>query len=64
MYRNSVPAGIKDSDPVLVPSGINFVPAGTEVIVANRTDLFRNTSMLNLHGKTDVGCHLFRDRTC
>ena len=47
MYRNSVPAGIKDSDPVLVP-------AGTEVILANRTDLFRNISMLNLHGKTDL----------
>ena len=42
----------------------NFVLAGTEVIVANRTDLFRNISMLNLHGKTDVDCHLFRDRTC
>ena len=43
---------------------IELIPAGTEVIVANRTDLFRNKSMLSLHCKTDVGYHLLRDRTC
>ena len=46
--RNSVPPVFKDS----------------EVIVANRTDLFKNISTLSLHGKIDVGCHLLRDRTC
>ena len=40
------------------------VPAGTEVIVSNRTDLFRNISMLSLPGKIDVGCHLLKDRAC
>ena len=52
MYWNFVPAGFKDSIPVL---------DGTEVTVANRTDLFKNISMLSLHGKIDVGCHLLKD---
>ena len=34
------------------------------MIVANRTDLFRNISMLSLPGKIDVGCHLLKDRAC
>ena len=42
MYWNSVPARFKDSIPVLVPTRINSIPAGTEVIVANRTNLFGN----------------------
>ena len=50
MYRNSVlvriPARFKDLIPVPVPAGINSIPAGTEVVVANRTDLFRNVSTL------------------
>ena len=59
MYRNSMLAGFKDSVPV--STGINSIPAGTEMIVANRTDLFRNISMLSLHGKIDVGCHLLKN---
>ena len=59
MYWNSVLAGFKDSVSVLV--GINSIPAGTELIVANRTDLFRNIPMLSLHGKIYVGCHLLKD---
>ena len=55
---------IKDSVPVLIRAGMELIPVATEVIVANRTDLFKNTSMLSLHGKNDVGCHLLRDRTC
>ena len=54
MYQNSV----------LVLAEIELNLARTEVIVANRTDLFRNISTLSLHGKIDVGCHLLRDRTC
>ena len=64
MYWNSVLARINDSVLVLVPAGMELNPAGTEVIVANKTDLFRNISMLSLHGKIDVGSHLLRDRTC
>ena len=56
MYRNFVPTEIKYSVPVPVP-------AGTEVIVANKTDLFRNISTLSLHGKIDVSCHLLTNRT-
>ena len=50
--------------PVFKDSGTELIPTGTEVIVANRTDLFKNISTLSLHGKIDVGCHLLRDRTC
>ena len=61
MYQNSIlaeiPAGFKDSVSVLVLARINSIPARTKVIVANRTDLFRNISTLNLHGKIDVGSH-------
>ena len=56
MYRNFVPTEIKYSVPIPVP-------AGTEVIVANKTDLFRNISTLSLHGKIDVSCHLLTNRT-
>ena len=61
MYWNSVPTGIKDSVPLLVPARMELILARTEVIVANKTDLFRNISMLSLYGKIDVGCHLIRD---
>ena len=58
MYQNSIPVGIpagfKDIILVSVPARINSIPAETEVIVANRTDLFRNISMLSLHGKIDA----------
>ena len=62
MYQNFVPAGIKNS--VLVLARMELIPSRTKVIVANRTNLFRNISTLSLHGKIDVGCHLLRDRTC
>ena len=58
MYQKSVPAENKDSILVLLLTRIELIPARTEVIVANKTDLFKNTSMLSLHGKIDVGCHL------
>ena len=45
----------------LLLARINSILARTEVIVANRTDLFRNKSMLSLHSKIDVGCHLLKD---
>ena len=61
MYQNSIPAGFKDLIPVSVPARINSTPAGTEVIVANTIDLFRNISMLSLNGKIDVGSHLLKD---
>ena len=65
MYRNSVlvriPGRFKDLIPVSILAGINSIPAGTEVIVANRTDLFKNISMLSLHNKIDVACHLLKD---
>ena len=64
MYWNSVLARIEDSVLVPVLAGMKLIPAGTEVIVANRTDLFRNISTVSLHGKIDVGCHLLKDRTC
>ena len=55
MYQNSVPVGIpagfKDLIPVPVLAGINSILAGTEVIVANRTDLFRNISTLSFFSK-------------
>ena len=38
-----------------------LIAASTEVIVANRTDLFRNISALSLHGKIDVSNHLLKD---
>ena len=60
MYQNFVPARFKNSISVLVLAGINSIPARTEVIVTNRTDLFRNISMLGLHGKIDVGCYLLK----
>ena len=59
MYQNS--GWIKDLIPVSVPAGFNSIPARTEVIVANRTDLFRNISMLSLLDKIDVGSHLLKD---
>ena len=65
MYEKYVPvrilAGFKDLIPVSVLAGINSIPATTEVIVANRTDLFRNIFTLSLHGKIDVGSHLLKD---
>ena len=61
MYQNPVPAVFKDSVLVLVLAGINSILVRTEVIVANKTDLFKNISTLSLHGKIDVGCHLLRD---
>ena len=42
MYWNSISARSKDSVSVLVPARINSIPTGTKVIVANRTNLFRN----------------------
>ena len=61
MYQNSVTAGIKDS--VLVPARMELILAKIEVIIVNKTDLFRDISTPNLHRKMDVGCHLLRDRT-
>ena len=60
MYQNSVPSGFKDSVPVPVLAEINSIPAGTEVIVANSVDLFRNISTFSLHGEIYVGDHLLK----
>ena len=64
MYWNFVPARNEDSVLVLVLPRMELILAGTEVIVANRTNSFRNISTFSLHGKIDVNCHLLRDRTC
>ena len=61
MYRNFILAGFKDSFPLPILARINYIPIGIEVIVVNRTDLFRNISTLSLHGKIDVDCHLLKD---